>query len=140
MNRDEIWKKLNDDAFEHAARRNWGLYTNVFWEMAQFLKKEGNRRRELDFLLLILFLEANGPFNVGGAPDKMLQEVGVSDFMPEDRVIPPAIAARVKTVSAEEGINQDELRKKFMSISEQYLNSRMPVTPSEAWEILKPYF
>jgi len=48
--------------------------TNTQLDKADHLKREGLPKRELELLLSVLYLEANGPENRGGAEPDLLHE------------------------------------------------------------------
>jgi len=77
---DVRWGLLNQERTEHAGQRDWGLYSNATFEMAELLKKEGKTTRALQFYLEVCYHDLNGPNNTGGVTDKDL----LREFPPWD--------------------------------------------------------
>jgi len=131
---DREWQRLNTEALDHARNNDWGLYTNTRLDMADHLKREGSPRLELEMLLYVLYLDANGADNRGGYHPDLLSEF--PPFDPDMAVIPPAIVARVAALFSRLGLADDEARAMFIEVSAKRRNKLMPVSPAEAWDAM----
>lgn len=77
--------------------------TNTQLDKADHLKREGLPKRELELLLSVLYLEANGPENRGGAEPDLLHEF--PPFDPSMAMIPPALVDRAVALFDGFGVN-----------------------------------
>lgn len=129
---DREWARLNLEAIEHARNNDWGLYTNTRLDMADHLKREGSPRLELEMLLYVLYLDANGADNRGGCHPDLLSEF--PPFDPNMAVIPPAIVARATAIFSQLGLGDDDARAMFIEVAAKRRNKLMPIAPEAAWE------
>ena len=50
---------------EHAKQRQWGLYRNDLYEIADVARRDGDYEKALQLFLDINYIDTNGPNNVG---------------------------------------------------------------------------
>ncbi len=131
---DREWQRLNTEALEHARNNDWGLYTNTQLDKADHLKREGLPKRELELLLSVLYLEANGPENRGGVDPELLREF--PPFDPSMALIPPALAARASALFEGLGLTGEQAHAMFIDVATRHRNKLMPVSPAEAWDAM----
>ena len=72
---DVQWGLLNQELLEHVQQRNWGLFRNTKFAMAEILRKENRLPAALGGYLEVCYLDLNGPHNTGGITDgELLRE------------------------------------------------------------------
>ena len=128
---DREWQRLNTEALDHARDNDWGLYTNTQLDKADHLKREGLPKRELELLLSVLYIEANGPENRGGIDLELLREF--PPFDPSMAAIPPALVARAVALFDGLGLTGEQAHAMFLDVATRHRNKLMPVSPAEAW-------
>lgn len=131
---DREWQRLNTEALEHARNNDWGLYTNTQLDKADHLKREGLPKRELELLLSVLYLDANGPENRGGADPELLREF--PPFEPSMALIPPVLVARASALFDRLGFTGQQALAMFIDVATRHRNKLMPVSPAEAWDAI----
>lgn len=131
---DREWQRLNTEALDHARDNDWGLYTNTQLDKADRLKREGLPKRELELLLSVLYLEANGPENRGGTDPELLREF--PPFDPSMAVIPPALVARAVALFDGLELTGEQAHAMFLDVATKHRNKLMPVSPIEAWDAI----
>lgn len=67
---DIIWDIYNKKSLQFFFKKDFGLYRNMILEMANFLHKEGKKKKELSFLLKLLYCDLSGNTNNGMIDDK----------------------------------------------------------------------
>jgi len=108
--------------------------TNTQLDKADHLKREGLPKRELELLVSVLYLEANGPENRGGVEPDLLHEF--PPFDPSMAMIPPAIVARAVALFDGLGLTGEQAHAMFLDVATRHRNKLMPVSPVEAWDAI----
>jgi predicted RNA-binding Zn-ribbon protein involved in translation (DUF1610 family) len=62
---DVLWRLGNENMIDHANQRQWGLYRNDLYELADVARKDGNYKIALQLYLDVCYIDTNGPNNVG---------------------------------------------------------------------------
>jgi hypothetical protein len=60
-----LWSAVTQDMIQHAMQRQWGLYRNDLYGLADVARKDGNHRVALQLFLDVCYIDTNGPNNVG---------------------------------------------------------------------------
>jgi uncharacterized Zn finger protein (UPF0148 family) len=64
-NSDVLWRFGSNDMIEHAKQRQWGLYRNDLYEIADVARRDDDYEKALLLFLDINYIDTNGPNNVG---------------------------------------------------------------------------
>jgi hypothetical protein len=129
------WNQLSNASLRHAQQRDWGLYRNDRLEMAELLRKEDKHENALAAYLEVCYLDANGPRNVSGYP----ASPDYPPFSSDQAFLAPGVIAQVDVMADKLGYGLAQITEAFMYTATIYHHSlRLPVTPDEAWEKLRP--
>jgi hypothetical protein len=77
--RDKLWGYLNQQSMKHFSDRNFGLYRNCRFQMAQFLKEEKKIKDSLAMLAEVVFHDLSG---VSNNYDPQFLEIYAEGFFP----------------------------------------------------------
>lgn len=139
MKKDQKWREFNRSLIEEAEKMNWGLYRNIRFEMAEFLKKEGKSSNALELYLEVLYLDQNGPENREFVKDNL--EL-LREFPPFDikmAFIASGIVDRVRILAKELKITLSQIKENFIKHNQLiYENLKLPLNPEKTWEKLEP--
>ncbi len=128
---DVLWSLLNRELLETGGDRMLGLYRNVRFRMGEQRRLDGSPRAALQFFLQVLYLDINGPTNIG---------VGSGPAFDQDQsFVAPGLVALVKSVAAELGLATCDLRTEFLKAASAEQGIGCPVTPTEAWSRCEPH-
>jgi len=132
--RDVLWSLHVRHLTEHAMKANWGLYTSVCYHQARLLLSEGRQKQALDKYLEVMYLDANGPNNLGGKVHPDLSDV-FRPFDPKSASFAPAIVSELRGLLDDMKLDKDDLRGAFLAVAQQiHDNLNTPVPPETAWE------
>lgn len=131
------WSLLNNDILKHAQHRDWGLFRNTKFNMAEILRKETKLKSALSFYLEVCYLDLNGPNNVGGiSSSELLKEYPA--WNPKDAFLAPGIISRVLKIIKKIEFDRSSSREFFLSKAIRLEKSlRLPVSPQKAWKELE---
>ena len=132
---DVRWSQLNQELIEHARRRNWGLFRNAKFEMAEILRKEGKQTDALGLYLEVCYLDLNGPNNTNGITDLEL----LGEYPPWNPNAPTADLAPGILDRAFRTMEKAEMDR--ASVEELYIKRAsmlhdsfcLPLMPAAAW-------
>jgi len=127
------WSLLNKDLIGHANNANWGLYRNAKCEMAEILRKESRTSPALELYLEVLYLDVNGPNNIGGIRDTdLLKEF--PPFNKKDAFLAPGVVSRAAATIQELELDDKGVKSIFFKVAERNFTSlQLPVTPDTGW-------
>jgi hypothetical protein len=132
------WVLLTEELAANAKEKQWGLYRNTRFEMAELLGKENKPVNALDYLLGVCYLDLNGPFNCGGLNDPELLR-NYPPFNPSKGDLAPGIIARVQELMEGLELTPAEIESRFMEVAIGLAKSvSLPLPPGDAWNKLKP--
>ena len=120
----------------YASTNDWGLYSNVKFDMAELLRKEMKLREALHILLEIFYLDLNGPNNLGG----MGQYPGeyLKPFDPKNGYIAPGILDRICAIFYVCHVAINEIREILFRVAQELFEKlKLPVSPDKAWDVLE---
>lgn len=130
---DVKWSILNRQSIENAQSGKWGLYRNTKFEMAEILRKEKRHEHALSAFLEVCYLDINGPQNSAATL------IGRPAFLPSDRFLAPGVIDRVVRLIGNLDLDVEQTWLLFQEISNiNHQALRLPVSPQEAWGLLKP--
>ncbi|HEX4052956.1 MAG TPA: hypothetical protein VHX86_01695 [Tepidisphaeraceae bacterium] len=136
---DVRWGLLNQDLLGHIQQRNWGLFRNTKFAMAEILKKEGRSTQALGFYLEVCYLDLNGPNNIGGETDnELLRENPPWD--PQRALslgftaLPGLATDMIRKTSLVPATVEEIFRKKASTL---YTALHLPLSPADAWPQIK---
>ena len=131
------WALLNDDILKCVKDRNWGLYRNARFAMAEILSKEKKDSQALDFLLEVCYLDLNGPNNCGGISDPQL----LRDFPPFDPTagsLAPGVVGRIHHTMQILRQSSNQIESRFLAVANRLAQSlKLPLLPDKAWPKLE---
>ncbi|MBI5884045.1 MAG: hypothetical protein HZB91_13195 [Elusimicrobia bacterium] len=128
---DVLWTLHDKHLIEHAKMNNWGLYRNTRLAMAELLVTDGKRRQALDIYLEVVYLDANGPSNIGGATNPDLFKE-LPPFNPESAFMAPGILAEINMLAEELNLPDAELCGAFLAVGQRACkNLKLPASPEE---------
>lgn len=134
MEMDKAWRALNEDLIEDIKNNNWGFYRNTQYDMAEHLRKDNKLLDSLHHLLLVAYLDLNGPQNLNGP--QMFKEHPPFDGNLDNYPIPPTIIKHILSAQKKLELNESELSKIFLSVAKKNKISIMPVSPKFALQKL----
>jgi hypothetical protein len=79
MAQDDKIRSLETNLTKHLQEQNWGLYTNVLFEIGELFRKEGKRFQALWKFFAVCYLTLNGPKNYGALPEDLTKEFPAFD-------------------------------------------------------------
>lgn len=132
---DVRWGLLNDELLEHAEHRDWGLFRNAKFGMAEILRKEAKSAEALAFYLEVCYLDLNGPNNTGGLTDREL----LREFPPWNPKGPtadlaPGIIDRAARIIDDDSLAPAAVEEIYYKRASALHNSlRLPLAPARAW-------
>lgn len=136
---DQRRREFNQSLIKEAQNMNWGLYRNIRFEMAEFLKRERKFKNALQTYLEVLYLDQNGPANresIKNNPE-LLREY--PSFDPKLAFVAPGVIDRVRIILKKSKTTFNEVEKIFIQHNKRIrANLKTPITPEEAWNIIKP--
>jgi uncharacterized Zn finger protein (UPF0148 family) len=132
---DVRWSQLNQQLIENARQRNWGLFRNAKFEMAEILRKEDRSTTALGFYLEVCYLDLNGPNNTGEITGReLLREYPPWNPKGPTAELAPGVlerAARIIQKTDLATVTVEEIYRKRASILHTSL--RLPLSPASAW-------
>ena len=106
-NSDLLWRSGNNDMIEHAKQRQWGLYRNDLYEIADVARRDGDYEKALLLFLDINYIDTNGPNNAGLWIDGSPYE-GDEDWQIGTGFLAPVPLGYIKSLSLRLGRTVDE--------------------------------
>ena len=107
--RDKLWGYLNQRSMKHFSDRNFGLYRNCRFNMAQFLKEEKKTADSLAMLAEVVFYDLSGTSNNF---DPQFIEIYADGLFPYENSLAttaPGIIAAIVDCQKELGLSDAEL-------------------------------
>jgi DNA-directed RNA polymerase subunit RPC12/RpoP len=134
---DVEWSLCNKRIIEHAKAHNWGLYRNVKFSMAEFLRKEKRSKDALMLYLEVAYIDLNGPCNRGhlASPELSLQ---FPEWDLQFALLAPGVMAAIAKMLDECDIDISDLEEDFSEMARRTNRSlKLPVPEMEAWLAIK---
>ena len=131
---DIAWSLLNQDMMEYAAHREWGLFRNAKFKMAEVLRKEARFANALGVYLEVCYLDLNGPSNVGGMSTReLLKEFPQWDPKNNGMLAPGVLDRIIKTIR-KAGTSRSDVETMFEERAAKLDKAlRLPVSVRKAW-------
>ena len=131
------WALLGEAAADHARQKNWGLYRNARFDMAELLTKQGQHQRALALLLEVCYVDLNGPRNCGGDGAFDLADAFPA-FDLEMGDLAGGVLARVSRAMQRTDLDLRGVELQFAKVAQKVKRSiPLPLTPKKAWKELK---
>lgn len=108
--RDKLWEYLNQRSMKHFSDRNFGLYRNCRFCMAQFLKEEKKISNALAMLAEVVFYDLSG---VSNNYDPKFLDIYASGFFPYEKSLAttaPGIVATIVECQKELGYTDENIK------------------------------
>ena len=108
--RDKLWGYLNEKSMQHFSNRNFGLYRNCRFNMAQFLKDEKKTKDSLAMLAEVVFYDLSGASN---NYDPQFLDIYAGSFFPYENssaTTAPGIISAIVDCQTELGYSDEELK------------------------------
>ncbi len=136
---DVRWGLLNQELLEHMKQRNWGLFRNTKFGMAELLRKENRLTEALGFYLEVCYLDLNGPRNVGGQTDaRLLREFPPWNSNGPSVFLAPGVLDRITRIIQKGGLASDVVEEIYQKNTSALCKSlRLPLSPATAWPKIK---
>ncbi len=134
------WRLFNERIIKFASTKQWGLYRNNKFHMAEQLKEEEKLKEALEIYFEVCYLDLNGCRNVGsynGKPlsKKEMDEIGIKEFNAEMSFLAPGVVNRIQKLISELNLSENEAENIFCTINEEMKPIKdMPVSSNEAWK------
>lgn len=122
---DVEWAVLNIKSVDTMRDGDWGLFRNVRFRQAEYLRREKRLDQALEFYLEVCYLDVNGPNNNAAWNPK------ASWATPA-----PGVVAWVVSLISQLELTPEEARERFLKAAGRMSGVRMPVTPAAAWKKL----
>lgn len=132
--KDKKWRGFNQSLIREAQKMNWGLYRNIRFEMAEFLKREGKLQNSLETYLEVLYLDQNGPENRESIKDNpdLLREFPMFDS--NTAFIAPGIVDQVRIFAKKLEMTLVEIKQIFIPHNQRIRQAlKTPITAEMAW-------
>lgn len=136
---DQRWREFNQSLIKEAQNINWGLYRNIRFEMAEFLKKEKKLKNALETYLEVLYLDQNGPANNESIKDnpEFLREH--PPFDPKLASVAPGVIDCVRMILEKFKMKLNDVEKIFILHNKRiHVSLKTPITPDKAWSKIDP--
>ncbi|MBN2287642.1 MAG: hypothetical protein JXI43_14435 [Tissierellales bacterium] len=134
---DVTWGFLNKEAQYMARRKDWGLYTNVIAQQANFLEREEQFKQALIFYQQLCYLDLNGPENIGG----LGSDANFPSFNPETAFLPPTNVEHFFKLGTDMKMSAAEIKTIFIEHNTKiYKSLKLPVSPENAWQSIEKIF
>lgn len=134
------WRLFNERIIKFASTKQWGLYRNNKFHMAEQLKEEEKLKEALETYFEVCYLDLNGCRNVGtynGKPlsKKELDEIGIKECDAEKSFLAPGVVSRIQDLISELNISENDAENIFCTINEEMKPIKdMPVSTNDAWK------
>ncbi len=128
---DVKWALLNRRALQYAKEANLGLCRNVYFAMADFLRRRDKLKQALLLYLLVCAYDLNGAQNRGGLSGDLL-----SEFLLFDRKmssLAPAVVEEVHDIMESLPMTLDEVPQTFTQRSKAV---NFPLSAERSWPVL----
>jgi tetratricopeptide (TPR) repeat protein len=134
---DVKWSILVKQSLAHAIANNWGLYTNVELEKADFVFKEGKLEWALVHYLWVCHLDLNEPNNYGNLDKELRKEY--PPFGPKLGILAPVITEKVQDISNDLSLDTEALRAFYfehVGMFAKGIANILPRSIDETWGLL----
>lgn len=107
--RDLIWGHLNERRIVHSSARNWGLYRNTGFGMAEFVAEERKWKTAIGMLTEVIYYDLSGMDN-NFDRDRRLEFIDyLFPYETSSATIPPGVTERLFRWAANAGLTDDDL-------------------------------
>lgn len=147
---DVKWELLSKSLVKYAKNRDWGLYRNTRFEMAEILRKESKLEDALQIYLEVCYLDLNGPSNVGKIDDNILDPKlfkpellkeypelleGFPPFDPDSfSSLSSGILNRIKRIIKRLEIDKEKVKDIFLTHNSEIESSiGLPLSVTQCW-------
>ena len=139
---DVTWGILNKNLLEHSKNKDWGLYRNTRFNMAEILRKEMKLERALQIYLEVCYIDLNGPENLGGLNDPiLLKEYPAFDPQSENSPLAPGVLKRIDQIIRKLDFNKNKIKSIFVEHNSRIEKSlKLPLSAEKGWKLLEKEF
>ena len=124
---------------EHAQARNWGLHTNAVFDLAMFYWRDEPTTVCRRLLMAGLYLDVNGPDNLGEADDEILREAGMRAFNPAQIKWVSSNSMHLADIFHDEKTGVRAARTEFLEVAAEWQQKyNTPLSPMKAWRRILP--
>ena len=132
------WAFLNKKLMQNIVLKNWGLYRNTKFEMAEILEKEGKSKQALAYLFEVSCLDLNGANNLGqqiSSEDMKYFKIKEFDF--KHSFLAPGIIKKIKELIQNLKLTKQEIERLFLDTGEALEKSfNFPLSTKKSWLLL----
>ena len=124
LDSDVRWNLLNLKRSKAGRDLDWGTYSLVTFDMAEFLRKEGKVESALEMCCEACYLWLNGPT--------------VGSFDSRTAFVAPAHVDHMRRASKKLGLSIDELQAEFERVGRRLQEQlKVPRAPSQVWRMIE---
>mgnify|MGYP006310861095 CR=1 FL=1 len=127
------WYLLNNELLTNFENNNWGFYRSTKFQMAEHLRKEHKYQDALKLYFEVLYIDLNGPINVGKKRAGKIFEASMG-------MAPPGVVKKAVKMTKKLDMETDEIENKFLNVATNIYNKNFPIQPDEAWLRVKRDF
>jgi len=130
------WHLLMENRVKYAQEHQWGLFRNATLGMAEHLYSEKDYELSLRHYLGVLYLDLNGPNNVGYVNGKPYLDGRTKEFDPKDSFMAPGIMKRIILLKDKRiPMDNESVKNLFLDEAGQiYASIQPPLSPEQAWK------
>lgn len=132
--KEDTIESLHRENLQCAKLNNWGLYRNNIYSVAEIYKRQGNIDAELEMLIMVNYIDANEPNNLGTDDPSLMREF--PPFEPSNAVFAPAPVDRMFRLFQEIGLSNSQAKARFVSVAAKRRIALMPRSPGSAWKAI----
>jgi len=115
---------------EHARGMSWGLWRNDHYAVSELYKVEEQHTEELEELLTVCYIDANGPNNTDSSMVSLYPPFTPFQFLP---IFALALLDRIRQLLSQLQLDEDTERSLFLKNAARVRNKYMPISPETAW-------
>lgn len=132
--KEDTIESLHRENLQCAKLNNWGLYRNNIYSMAEIYKRQGDIDAELERLIMVNYIDANEPNNLGTDDPRLMREF--PPFDPGNAVFAPVPVDRMFSIFEEIGLSNSQAKARFVSVASKRRIALMPRSPESAWKAI----
>ncbi len=137
---DVQWSLLNEGLLENAKNKQWGLYRNIRFQMAEILRKENKLKDALRMYLGVCYLDLNGATNMptdenGGV---ICDTKYFKPFDPELKSLAPGVIDRIQKIVKKLELEKQEIEGIYIDFANKVQEStKAPLVPADSFKELE---
>lgn len=135
---DVKWYLLNNDLLKYSTNNDWGHYRNTRFTMGELLRKEGKYLNALAKYFEVIYLDINGPNNLGG---KGRDDMSFPQFDPSMGILAPGVIDIVCKIIDYLELDLTKVKEYFFKWNQKIQESmRLPISIEDGWITLQKEF